>query len=103
VADPKTYQQALIDAGARCAQAAEAAVVAALATAGLLDPAQLPPGMEMPTKNLTDAAAIASLANNAASAAHDIAQALDLLQARPVKLPEGDPPSLYPTAATATP
>lgn len=100
MSDVLAYQQALIDAGTTCAKAADGAVQAALATAGLLTTADVnamkSAGIAVPARNLSDAAALASLANNAAVAAASIAQALDTMQTLPVKAPTGTPPELFP-------
>lgn len=70
---------ALIEASAMCAKAASGSVMSAMATAGLVGPDELPPGMDMPHRNLSDAGSLASQAAQAAAAARDLAQAVTAL------------------------
>lgn len=61
-------------------EAGTGSIIAAMATAGLANPRDLPEGMEMPKKNLGDAGALASQAAQTMNAVYDCAHALAELE-----------------------
>jgi hypothetical protein len=80
VPDVGSLKDALVDACVKLTEAGVGAGQAAMATAGLVTPDQLPPGMDMPVKSLSDAGSLASQAAQIMAAVRDTVSAITDLE-----------------------